>query len=234
MKFGGAASLFTVGEVTTVVLHTPYEPPPLLGNPQVTATAGSTSVHLSWNADANAQGFEVQWKTGVEVYLTTGSTRRAVTSATSVIINELLDSESYDFRVRALTANSNLFSNSGYTEVSVNTLTPPLPPAPPIVVGIPQNLTLMPTLTTLVLNWDAAPNAFAYSVQWRGDGEAWSEMDREVTVIGITGVTIGLTDRQHRLSGAGSGRGRERRIPVVGTSRPPSPPTNHSTPPIWW
>ena len=181
---------FVQGESLTVEIHTFYEPPVPLPPPSIVGLASVTSASLNWNEVVFAQAYDLQWHGPGETYNTTGNVRRIVTQSVAVVIFGLQDSALYHIRIKSLSSSSLYTDSLTYDEIMVNTISPSPPQPTPVPVFIPQNIQVVPTFSTLAVSWDPEPRAFSYSVQWRLITEAWSQADRQVTVIGITNVTI--------------------------------------------
>ena len=61
-------------------------------------------------------------------------------------------------------------------------------------LGVPQGVTLTPSLDTLIVRWSAMGNATGYKVQWKADGQSYNTADRQATVSGWNDTTYTLAN----------------------------------------
>ena len=187
---GGAAAL----GVTTLALPavaaasstfglTPLEPAGTMDTPaDFTATAGDTTVRLTWSAVTGAVAYQVQYK---EATSSTWLVDR-LTDLTALTVSGLTNGTQYDFRVIA----------SDGTPSNVSTPTSPLSRTPQLTApGTPVGVSAAPgDPGQLVVTWSAAATGGAvasYSVRYGTDEVNWTE---ETGIAGTTRTLSGLTN----------------------------------------
>ena len=147
----------------------------------VAITAGEEELTVSWIAVSDADGYKVQWKSGVEEY---GESRQAVVSSGDLVrftITALTPGTEYTVRVIATKAHAD--DGEPSDEVS----------------GIPRAMSLdqvmgvavVAGVEQLAVSWDAVSDADGYKVQWKSGDEDYAE-DRQVALLGgeTTSYTI--------------------------------------------
>ena len=156
-------------------------------------TPGNARLVVQWTAVGNAAGYEVQWKSGVEVY--NSSRQAAVTpgTTTSYTIPNLTNGTTYTVRVRATRtgANPGAYSDEAMDAPEAgNTLAT----GAPAITGTPQVGMMLTAAKGTIADADGTTKAdngdtgYAYSYQWlRVDGGT----DSPIT--GATASTYTLT-----------------------------------------
>ena len=174
-----------------------------VGTPgQVTGVSVTEEVEqlaVSWNAVSGANGYKVQWKSGVQNYNTTDRQHEVTNgSTTRYTITDLTAGTEYTVRVIATRDNA----ADGPASVEV-TGTPLAQPPPSTISGAPGNLQATTGNTEVTLSWDAPSNdggADITSYQYRlkesgGDFSAYMDIPesgpgeanaRSYTVTGLT------------------------------------------------
>ncbi len=155
---------------------------PAAGVPSgVTVTPAVGSLVVSWTAAANANGYKVQWKSGMQVYNT--GDRQATSSSTSHTISSLTAGTEYTVRVIATRTNA---PDSAASSERTGTAQYAAP-------GVPSGVTVTPAVESLTVTWTAATNASGYKVQWKGPGQSYDAATRQATATGTSHTITGLT-----------------------------------------
>jgi hypothetical protein len=141
-----------------------------------TNSTTATTASLSWTGSAGVNSYTVQYRV-----VGTSSWSTSSTTSTSIVLNNLTASSTYEFQVRSVCTSG----NSAYT-ASVNFNTNAAGSC-----GNPANLaTTSVTTTTATVVWTGAMNVLSYNIQYRIVGSsAWST----VSTSGTTTVLSNLT-----------------------------------------
>ena len=156
----------------------------------VTATPALNSLAVSWAAAADADGYEVQWKSGSQSYNSFPPLgRTATTPGTSYTITGLAAGTAYTVRVVA--TRSNAPDGAASPEAAGTPLHRPAP-------GGPRWMMVRPAMNGLAVFWGPVSGANGYKVQWKSGAQAYNTSDRQATVSSgtshtITGLTGGTT-----------------------------------------
>ena len=150
-KYISKATNATYGtEQTSASYYTYVEAPRDL---TLSATAGSTSVTVTWNNDTYSGRYEYQYKLTSSSTWSTSSFISPGTTTTSFTISSLSNSTSYDFRVRGWTGTSNNYGYYGNWASKTQSTSAALIPNPP--TNIIQDTTLTGT-TYIYFKWTAS------------------------------------------------------------------------------
>ncbi|MEC0237852.1 hypothetical protein P4H71_26400, partial [Paenibacillus kribbensis] len=169
----------SVGESSPVSVQVKTADPAPATPANLTGTATTTSIKLSWDAVDNAQSYELQ-RDGKVVYsgseLTyTDSGLTASTNYTYTLVAKNETGESSPASVQVKTADP--------------TPTDPTPTTPaPATPATPTNLTGTATTTSIKLSWDAVDNAQSYELQ-RDGKVVYSGSELTYTDSGLTAST---------------------------------------------
>ena len=159
----------------------------------VSLTPGDGELVVQWTAVGNAAGYEVQWKSGVEVY---NSTRQAAVTpgtTTSHTLSGLTNGTTYTVRVRATRTGAN---NGPYSdeEMDAPEVGNTLATGAPAITGTPQVGMVLTAAKGTIADADGTTKAdngdtgYAYSYQWlRVDGGT------ETSITSATASTYTLT-----------------------------------------
>jgi len=136
------------------------------------------SVALEWDAVADAAGYEVQYRTGDDDWMT------VYVSETTTVIPDLAADTEYEFQVRAV---NDAGDESEWSE-SLFVTTDMLP------LEIPMNLQCTGTTTNSVsLEWSGVNEATGYEIQWRKTSEEkwtlWTGSPTTNTSATVSGLT---------------------------------------------
>ena len=153
----------------------------------VGVTAGVEQLEVSWTAVSEADGYKVQWKSGMEDY---GESRQAVLTGSETVshtITELTAGTEYTIQVIATKDNADDGPPSeGVTGV-------PMAMASAQVMGVE----VAPGVGLLEVTWTTVSGAGGYKVQWKSGTEEYDETRQEVlagsdtTSHTITGLVAG-------------------------------------------
>ena len=173
----------------------------------VEITVGVERLDVSWTAASDADGYKVQWKSGVEDY---GEERQSVVSGGDVVnytITGLTAGTEYSIRVIATRENAD--DSPPSEEV---TGTPLAMPASQV-----QQVEVTAGIEQLEVSWSALPEADGYKVQWKSGAEDYADSRQAVLADGenvsytITGLDAGtqftvrvIATRQNAEDGAPS------------------------------
>ncbi len=172
------------GSLPTVIIPGPRLPAPS----QVTGLevlAGIEQLEVAWIEVADADGYEVQWKSGEEEY---DKSRQAVlvgAEAVSYTISDLTAGTEYSIRVLATKENAD--DGSPSEEVTG------IPLAMPALQV--QDVEVTAGIEQLEVSWSALPEANGYKVQWRSGEEEYDEA-RQAVLSGsetVSSTLAGLT-----------------------------------------
>ena len=125
----------------------------------VSVTAGTEQLTVTWTAVSGATGYKVQWKSGSEMYDT--DSRQAESTGTSHTITGLTGGTQYTLRVSATKtkADDGMFSTEA-------TGTPRL--------GQVMGVMVTPGPGQLGITWTAVSGATNYQVQWKSGSEGYN------------------------------------------------------------
>ncbi len=153
----------------------------------VEVTAGVRQLALIWTANADADGYMVQWKSGAEDY---ADARQALVTrgdtTTYTIAGLVAGTEN---TVRVLSTKEHADDGTPSDEVTAVPLASP----PAQVTGV----AIMPGVEQLEVLWAEVSNADGYKVQWKSGTEAYGDARQAVITSGdivshsITGLTAG-------------------------------------------
>ena len=149
-----------------------------------TSTVGELKV--DWTAATNADGYKVQWKSGMEDY--DPATRQRTVSDGSAItdtIPGLTGATAYTVRVIATRAHA---SDGTPSDGAPGT---PKPQPPEQVTGVTAAETNI--VGELMVSWPPADNAGGYLVQWKSGGQPYNTTDRQHTISSGATVTDTIT-----------------------------------------
>ncbi len=175
-------SLQKDGALPTTILPGPKSPPP----DQVTGVQvipGAEQLEVSWVAVSGADGYKIQWKSGVENY---SDVRQAVTAdgeTTTHTITGLTGGTEYTVRVIATKDQA----DDGLPSAEV--IGTPTATQPAQVTGVE----VMPGVEQLNVSWAAVSNASGYKVQWKSGDEDYDE-SRQAVLSGGDIVTHTIMD----------------------------------------
>ena len=210
----------------------------MTGTPTVDATArvtgvtvapGNAQLVVTWTAVANATGYQVQWKSGSEVY-NAGDRQATVPSGstTSHTISGLTNGTPYTVQVIATrTGAADGPPSAEMTGTPTGTPPPPPPPPPPPEPGdgdLEQvtGVGVAPGDAQLVVTWTAVDDATGYTVQWRSGSQGYDTGDRQAT------VTPGSTT-SHTIPGLANGTEYTVRVIATRTGANDGPPSAEVT-----
>ncbi len=146
-----------------------------LDAPMFNIRSEDESLTVVWVDVANADSYDVRWKSGTEGY----STSRLAEDIedTHYTIDGLTNGREYTVQVRA----TNSLTNSAWA--SERTQTPSEEPAGPV-------LRLTPGNGSITVSWDAVPSATSYDIYWFQVGND----SNDATIGGITTTSYTITD----------------------------------------
>ena len=148
----------------------------------VEVTAGVERLEVSWTAVSEADGYEVQWKSGIEDY---GESRQAVLTGSETVshtITELTAGTEYTVQVIATKDNADDGPPSeGVTGV-------PMAMASAQVTGVE----VAPGVGLLEVSWTTVSGAGGYKVQWKSGAEEYDEL-RQTVLTGSDTVSHTIT-----------------------------------------
>lgn len=155
-----------------------------LATPTGLATANPTltTMDLTWNAVANADQYQVEYRQASVTAWTAGP----IVTTPAATVTGLLNGTTYDFRVTAEDT-TGTFADSAPSAAVQGTTASPLPQ-----LAFPNNVAAAPLGTTgLTVTWDARAGAVGYVVQYRVDGTTtWTPLAQTTeTSQDITGLT---------------------------------------------
>ena len=170
------------GAPSTEVTGIPKAGPPaqVVG---VEVTSGVQQLAVSWTVVSDADGYEVQWKSGGEDYT---EERQAVLTegdTGSYAITDLTAGTEYTIRIIATKSHS----DDGLPSEEVTGVPKAEPPAQ--VMGVE----VAPGVEQLDVSWTAVSGADGYKVQWKAGTEDYDE-SRQAIVAGGDAVDYTLTD----------------------------------------
>ncbi len=179
MKYNGAQTAceaFSYGEVEdyTVEIVTSQEEPPATPTGLTTSNITTNSATLNWNASADADSYDVQYRQQG------GSWNTSNVTGTSANANNLNSGTTYEWQVRA----KNDVGSSNYSSI-VSFTTEEETQQPP---ATPTGLTTSNiTTSSATLNWNASTDADSYDVQFRQQGGSWNTSN-------VTGTSANAND----------------------------------------
>ena len=147
----------------------------------VTVTPENRQLGVTWTAVTGASGYQVQWKSGSEVY---NNTRQATTNTNSVTIPSLIDGTEYTLRVRATGTPNGPFSVEA-------TGTPGL--------GQVMGVRVTAGSEQLTVTWTAVSGATSYKVQWKSGRQAYNTTDRQATTANTNHTIPNLSPAAYTL-----------------------------------
>ena len=142
------------GDRLIVALTRPGNPPAQVTGLQASATS-HTSISVSWDAAARADGYRVEWGTTSGTY-----TNNAATTDTAHTIESLTANTTYHVRVTA--TRTQVDDGTPSDETSATTLLPP----PAQVTGVSAAANGHDGIN---VSWTAVPDADGYQVEWDDD-----------------------------------------------------------------
>ncbi|URZ05148.1 right-handed parallel beta-helix repeat-containing protein [Clostridium felsineum] len=139
------------GEWSNVITAETLAPPPpviILAPSNIVVLSGENNVKLSWDAEAQALGYEVEVDGNV------------VDNGTSTSYDDtgLLSGTTHNYRVRV---KGGEWSNV----ITAETLAPP----PPVIILAPSNIVALPGENDVKLSWDVEEEALGYEVEVDGN-----------------------------------------------------------------
>ncbi len=149
----------------------------------VAVAAGIEQLDVSWSSLPEANGYQVQWKSGDEEF---DESRQAVVSGgetVSYTITGLTAGTAYAVRVIATRQDA----DAGVPSDEVSGVPEAEPPAQ--VTGV----AVTPGLEELDVSWDAVPEADGYKVQWKSGDQDYSQ-DRQVALLGAETTSYTIID----------------------------------------
>lgn len=214
-------SVNTNGEsaFSTIATATPF-PLPTTAPQNVTATAQSSAVLVSWDSVASADDYSVYYRaSGAPTYALSASGL----ATTSRVVSGLTPGTLYEFVVSA----SNSSGEGPISDVATAT---PLSNAP----GVPTGVSVTPGIQQISVSWTAVSGATSYNVQYRVVGApSWgaSQSDTDPPFV-IAGLSAG-TNYEARVSAVNSGGESAFSSSASGVPLPPIPsaPTGVSATP---
>ena len=152
----------------------------------VTVTPAVGSLVVAWTAVTGADGYKVQWKSGVQDYSTTERIHTISSGSTETYtIAGLTGGTAYTVQVSATRADAdNGQPSSGATGT-------PRAAAPAQVTGVAAAGTS--TVGELMVDWTAATNAGGYIVQWKSGVQDYSTTERIHTITSNSTLTYTIT-----------------------------------------
>ena len=147
----------------------------------VTVTPENRQLGVTWTATPGATGYQVQWKSGSEVY---NNTRQATTNTNSVTIPSLINGTEYTLRVRATGTPNGPFSVEA-------TGTPGL--------GQVMGVRVTAGSEQLMVTWTAVSGATSYKVQWKSGRQAYNTTDRQATTANTNHTITNLSPAAYTL-----------------------------------
>ena len=139
----------------------------------VTAIPGVREIRVSWLRVSDADGYKVQWRSGVQAFGTARQRTVASGNATSDTIPNLRAGTPYSVRVIA----TKIDADDG--EPSVPASATPRAPTPGQVTGV----SVTEEVGQLVVGWTSVTDATGYKVQWKSGTQAFSAL-RQRTIAG--------------------------------------------------
>jgi len=181
------------GAVSEEASATPATTPGVPGD--VAAERGDRSVTASWKPPSSDGGssvtrYEVQWRSGDDGFQDSDRTA-AVTTGTTHRIGSLTNGTEYFVRVRAV----NGVGDGGWS-AAASAVAAAAP-------SRPRSVAVQRGDESLSVTWQASADngglpITGYRVQWRADGEAFDETDRQATM-------TDLDDLSHEITGLANG-----------------------------
>ena len=170
------------GAPSTEVTGIPKAGPPaqVVG---VEVTSGVQQLAVSWTVVSDADGYEVQWKSGGEDYTEERQALLSGGDTGSYAITDLTAGTEYTIRIIATKSHS----DDGLPSEEVTGVPKAEPPAQ--VMGVE----VAPGVEQLDVSWTAVSGADGYKVQWKAGTEDYGE-SRQAIVAGGDAVDYTLTD----------------------------------------
>ena len=151
----------------------------------VLVEAGAEALEVSWMAVSDADGYQVQWKSGEESYSESRQVEIAGGKAVNYTITELQPGIEHAVRVIATKENA----DEGTPSHEVTGI--PKASSPTQVTSV----VVTPSIGGLAVAWKAVPDADGYQVQWKSGEESYSE-SRQVEIAGGETVNYTITELQ--------------------------------------
>ena len=190
----------------------------------VTATPTVQSLVVRWTAGANADGYQVQWRSGSQSY---DAARQATATGTSHTITGLTAGTHYFVRVIAVRTNA-----------PDGAASPEATGTPPAAVGVPGSVTVTPAEESLVVRWTAAVGAGGYKVQWKSGSQSYDAARQATTTGPGHTVTRHLSSSRqqtvtsgtsHTITGLTAGTQYTVRVIATHTNAPDGAPSPEAT-----
>ena len=158
-------------------------------DPVISLTGGDTIITVAWEADANATGHEIQWRTTEQSYGAGGRTANVeAKDGTEYVIDDLTNGTKYMVRVRA--SNAAGVSDWSNGEATAGPAAPAEPdPEPSAPTGSPV-VEASAGDASVTLTWKTVADATKYKVQWRSLSQNYGAADREAEVTEGTTHTV--------------------------------------------
>ena len=169
----------------------PCSAPPPMQVTGVDVTLGVLQLSASWDEVADADGYKVQWKSGMEEFDSAQEDTVTGGSTTSHTITGLTAGRRYTVRVIATK------SNADDGQPSLEDTGTPQPPPPPPPPGQITRISVTPGVLQLSASWDEVADADGYKVQWKSGMEEFDSAQEDTVTGGsttshtITGLTAG-------------------------------------------
>ena len=190
----------------------------------VSVTEEVEQLAVSWSVVSGANGYKVQWKSGVQNYNTTDRQHEVTSGSTTSYTITGLDAGT-EYTVRVLATRNNATDGPASVEVTGT----PLAPSPDQVTGV----SVTEEVEQLAVSWNVMSGANGYKVQWKSGAQDYNTTDRQhevtsgsTTSYTITGLTAGAEYTVRVIAKMDNAADGPASVEVTGTplAQPPPPP----------
>ena len=147
---------------------------------------GANQLSVSWNEATEADGYKVQWKSGLQSFDGTRQHTRTNGSTTTYTIPNLIGNTEYAVRVIATKKNTLDGTPSLQVTGTPRRVLPPPPPPPDPPPSQVSEVRLSKGVNQLSVSWNEVTEADGYKVQWKSGSQSFDDTHQHTITNGST------------------------------------------------